>query len=80
MDIDKSIKYASQNKEFWSAGGGYYHGWSCDSEFYKNNEKDIEKFTRQYGFKFKDSQNSNGKPIKIKGSNNYYTPMTWVKQ
>ena len=78
MTIEKSIKQAAENKESWSIGNGYYHGWSCDDVFYKKYEKEIDKLTRQFGF-IATMANKSGKPIKMHKSDKYYTPMTWIK-
>ena len=77
--VEKTIKHASEKKECWSISDGHYHGWSCDDEFYKRNEKEIKKFTKQYGFLLVNAH-KNGAPIKIKGSKKYYTPILWKKR
>lgn len=77
--LEESIKYASENKESYSIGGGWHHGWGCDDEFYKRHEKDIDRLMKKYGFRHIIT-GPDGKPQKMKNSDKYYTPMSWRKE
>jgi hypothetical protein len=71
-NVELSVSIAANSKNSWNAVRGDYHTWSCDSDYYRDNKKELDKVLPEYGFK----------PltvVKLNDGKRYYTPVMFIK-